>query len=101
MALGTPAVVSASSAAALNAQHGRHLLVASSAQEFAESALRLLHDSQLHAAMSQCGRAYVEQYHDWQVMTDRLVAVYRQASASFASKGSSFSTAQQLAVAFP
>jgi polysaccharide biosynthesis protein PslH len=100
MALGTPTVVSASSAAVLQAQHGRDLFVASTPQEFAESTLHLLHDPELHTAMSQSGRTYVELHHNWQTMTARLVAVYQQAIASYASKAS-FNHVQQLAPFIP
>jgi polysaccharide biosynthesis protein PslH len=100
MALGTPVVASAASIAALNARPGRDLLVASSAEEFAEEALGLMRDSHLHAAMSRYGRAYVEQFHDWHVMTNHLVTAYQRAIATHASKDSS-NTEQQLAVVFP
>jgi len=71
--------VAAQAAAALDALPGRDLLVASSAREFAESALRLMNDAVLRAELSQRGRAYVEQHHDWQAVTNRLVDVYQQA----------------------
>lgn len=79
MALGTPVIVAAQAAAALDALPGRDLLVANSAREFAESALRLMNDAVLRAELSQRGRAYVEQRHDWQDVTNRLVDVYQQA----------------------
>lgn len=79
MALGTPVVVAAQAAAALGTRPGRDLMVASSANEFAELTLRLMNDAELHATLSQCGRAYVEQQHDWRLITDRLVDVYQQA----------------------
>ncbi len=79
MALGTPVVVPVQVAAALGAYPGRDLLVATSAQEFAESALQLMDDSELRASLSRNGRAYVENQHDWRVLTGRLVDVYRRA----------------------
>src|SRR5947209_5409054 len=57
MALGTPVVVAAQAAAALGARPGQDLMVASSANEFAEFTLRLIHETELHTTLSQCGRA--------------------------------------------
>ena len=85
MAMGMPVVVAAQVAAALGAQVGRDLLVANSAQEFAMAALSILDNAELHATLSQFGRKYVEQYHDWRVVTERLLSVYERAIAAHAS----------------
>ncbi|HEU0000618.1 MAG TPA: glycosyltransferase, partial [Ktedonobacteraceae bacterium] len=77
--LGTPVVVAAQAAEALSARPGRNLLTAETAQEFAQATLQLLDDTELRATLSAGGRAYVEQYHDWGKVTDRLVDVYEQA----------------------
>ena len=82
MAMGTPVVVAAQAAAALAAHPGRDLLLAQSAQEFAEATLSLLDNAELHSTLSQCGRNYVEQHHDWHTVTNRLVGVYQQAIAA-------------------
>lgn len=79
MALGTPVVVAAQAAAALGTQAGRDLLVATSAQEFADATLRLMDDAGLRMSLSQHGRVYVEQQHDWHAVTSHLVDVYQQA----------------------
>jgi glycosyltransferase involved in cell wall biosynthesis len=95
MAVGTPVVVTAQAAAALSAEPGRDLLVADSAQEFADVALRLMDDAQLHATVCQAGRKYVEQQHDWRVVTQRLADVYERAIASHTAgliKGKTYST---------
>jgi len=84
MALGTPVVVAAQVAAALHARPDQDLLVAESAQEFANAALRLIDDAKLHATLSQRGRNYVERQHDWGVVTDRLVDIYQLAIATYA-----------------
>lgn len=83
MALGTPVVVCAQAAAALDARPGRDLLVAGSTQEFAEATLRLMDDAAMRISMGQFGREYVEQYHDWRVLTAKLVDIYRQAIAHY------------------
>jgi len=79
MALGTPVVIAKQAADALSAQHGRDLFVAETPREFANFALRLMHDEQLYASMSRSGRAYVEQQHDWRMLTDSLSRLYEQA----------------------
>ncbi len=84
MAMGTPVIVAAQAAAALGAQPGRDLLLAQSAQEFADATLSLLDNAELHSTLSQCGRNYVEQHHDWHTVTNRLVNVYQQAIARHA-----------------
>lgn len=81
MALGTPAVISAQSAQALKACAGQDMLVATSAQEFAAMALRLMGDAALRENISQHGRRYVEQQHRWSAVTQRLLASYHNAIA--------------------
>ncbi|GAC1568574.1 MAG: hypothetical protein NVS3B14_18270 [Ktedonobacteraceae bacterium] len=83
MAIGTPVVVAAQAAASLGALPGRDLLTANSAQEFADATLNLLDDAQLRAEFSESGRKYVEQQHDWSVVTERLIHVYQQAIADY------------------
>lgn len=84
MAMGTPVVVAAQAAATLGTRPGRDLLTASSAQEFATATLNLLDNAALRATLSEFGRQYVEQQHDWRVVTGRLVDVYQQAIADHA-----------------
>lgn len=85
MALGTPVVVTAQAAEALDAIPDRDLLIAESAQEFASAALRLLDNADFRAALSHNGRAYVEQKHNWQDVCERLIAIYQRAiSMSYA-----------------
>src|SRR5207302_9614574 len=64
MALGTPVVAAAQAAAALGTQTGRDLLVATSAQDFADATLRLMDNADLRLSLSQHGRSYVEEQHD-------------------------------------
>ncbi|HEY6286907.1 MAG TPA: glycosyltransferase, partial [Ktedonobacteraceae bacterium] len=80
MALATPTVVAAQAAEALEARPGQDLLVAETAPEFAEQTLRLMHDAELHATLSRCGRRYVEEQHNWRVVTDRLIDLYQRAA---------------------
>ena len=86
MALGTPVVAAAQAAAALGTQTGRDLLVATSAQDFADATLRLMDDAELRVSLSQYGRTYVEEQHDWRTVTSRLVEVYQQAITAHAKR---------------
>lgn len=95
MALGIPTVVTAQSALALQALQGRDLLVATSPEDFADCTLRLLQDADLHSMLSQYGRHYVEQYHNWRSITDCLVNVYQHVIAEFACKNAMLQPFQQ------
>ncbi len=81
MAMGTPVIASTPVAAALHARPERDLLVANSPQEFANAALFLLDNSDARTVLSRNGRDYVEQYHDWSMMAQKLISVYEQAIA--------------------
>ena len=83
MALGTPVIVAAKAAVALNALPGQDLLVAETAQGFAESALHLMNDAGLRTSLSQHGRNYVERHYNWKVLTDQLVDVYKGVSSAY------------------
>jgi glycosyltransferase involved in cell wall biosynthesis len=75
--------VAAQAAVALNALPGQDLLVAETAQGFAESALHLMNDAELRTSLSQHGRNYVERHHNWKVLTDQLVDVYKGVSSAY------------------
>jgi sugar transferase (PEP-CTERM/EpsH1 system associated) len=79
MALGTPVVVASAAAAALAMRPEHALLEAESPADFADAALQVMEDDELRSELSQKGREYVEQQHNWRVITDRLVSIYRQA----------------------
>jgi glycosyltransferase involved in cell wall biosynthesis len=83
MALGTPLIATKQVVAALSVQPGRDLLVAETATEFADAALRVMEDAELWTILCQNGRKYVEQHHDWQEVTDRLITIYQQAIADY------------------
>ena len=80
MALGTPVVVASGATAALTLRPGHALLVAGSPGDFAEAALRIMEDAELRTELSQKGREYVEQQHNWRMITNRLVSIYWQAA---------------------
>ena len=89
MALGTPVVVASQPAEALNARAGRDMLVAQTAQEFADAALRLFNDAALRATLSECGQNYIKQHHNWWSIAGQFVEVYEQAIAAHRQRTSS------------
>jgi len=84
MALGTPSVISFQSSRAMSAEPDYDMLVAKSADEFAQKALYLMDDTALRTAISRQGRLYVEKHHNWQMITERLVAMYQHSEQKYA-----------------
>lgn len=80
MAMGTPVVTDDAATAGLAAIPGRDLLVAGTADRFAQQTLRLLEDDNLWYALSLQGRAYVERRHALPVVREQLEELYREAS---------------------
>ena len=65
MAMGAPTIVSATSAAALNAVPGRDFCTADDAPSFARAVVELLGDPARRTALSLAGRAAVLEHYDW------------------------------------
>ena len=78
MALGTPSVISLQSSKALGARENHDMLVAKSSEEFACNALDLMSNNHLRKAISSQGRIYIKKQHDWQKITEKLIAMYRR-----------------------
>jgi glycosyltransferase involved in cell wall biosynthesis len=80
MAMGTPVVTDDAAMGGLSAIPGRDVLVAGTADRFAQQALRLLEDDALWYALSLQGRAYVERRHALPVVREQLEELYREVS---------------------
>jgi polysaccharide biosynthesis protein PslH len=65
LAMSKAVVASPPALAALHVQPGVHLLSASSAAEWAEAVLHLLHEEPLRRQLGLAGRRYVEEHHHW------------------------------------
>lgn len=65
LAMGVPVVSTSIGAEGLSLADGRHLLLADSPAEFADSCLKLVQDDELHALLSRDGRELVEREHGW------------------------------------
>jgi glycosyltransferase involved in cell wall biosynthesis len=87
MAMATPVVSTPQATTALQTQAGQDLLVADTAQDIAESILALLADGELRRRIGQAGRRYVETYHNWITIVEKLEGIYRQAMAETRQSG--------------
>ena len=76
MACGTPVVCTSKAVSALSAVAGRDYLQGDEASELAAQILKLLKDEQLRQVTGENGRKYVQQHHDWNRITQRLVEIY-------------------------
>lgn len=65
MALGVPVVTTPKGADGLDVENGRHLLIASDSDKFAESVIRLLRDEALCSYLASNSRRLVELNYDW------------------------------------
>lgn len=81
-ARGLPAVASSVAAAGLDVAHGRELLIADTAADFAAALLRLAAEPQLAASLIQAGRAYLRRHHDPELCTLALLSEYEFALAA-------------------
>ena len=62
----------------LSVVSGRELLVAGTAQEFAENLVRVLEDNELAGRLGEAGRAYVVDHHQWSLTASAYTQVYGQ-----------------------
>ena len=78
MAAGVPVVSTALGVAGIEAEHGRHLLVADTAAGLAEQAVRVIRDDDLARSLSTEARRLVEERYDWAVVAAPLVALHAE-----------------------
>lgn len=81
MAMATPVVSTSQATTALQAQPGQDLLIADIPQAIAEAVVALLTNEALRRRIGQAGRRYVETYHDWNAVAEKLEGVYRDVMA--------------------
>jgi polysaccharide biosynthesis protein PslH len=78
MALGRPVVSTRLGCDGLEAEDGRHLLVADRAGDFARQIAALLEDAQLRERLCREGRRLVERRYSWQRSADKLLTIYER-----------------------
>ncbi|MBI2571333.1 MAG: glycosyltransferase [Candidatus Schekmanbacteria bacterium] len=76
MAAGTPIVATSVASSGVAAEHGRHLLVADSAEDFAEQVSRLLLDPSAAERMALAARLLVEERYSWERSVAELERLY-------------------------
>jgi glycosyltransferase involved in cell wall biosynthesis len=84
MASGTPLVASTASAAALDAQSGRHLLVADDAATMADAVVDTLVDSLAARQRAEAAHALVLERYTWAQAADRLESLWQRALSAAA-----------------
>jgi glycosyltransferase involved in cell wall biosynthesis len=77
MACGTPVIASSQAISGLNTAASQAVFVSDGIQEQAKGILQVLNDEVLQRKLAEAGRAFVETWHDWQKVTEKLVAVYQ------------------------
>jgi glycosyltransferase involved in cell wall biosynthesis len=82
MAMARPVVSTSLGAEGIEAEPGRHLLVADDAAAFAAAVGRLLDDAELGARLGCEGRALVEQRYSWDAAAHRLDVFFRELLAA-------------------
>jgi glycosyltransferase involved in cell wall biosynthesis len=81
LACGTPMVVTPYALGGIEVVHDEHLLVASSATDFAQQVIRLLHDTILAQKLAKNGRELVEAKYTWSQCITQLEQVYALAQS--------------------
>jgi polysaccharide biosynthesis protein PslH len=76
LAFGVPLVTTTVGLEGIDAQHGKQVLVADTAEEFAENVIVLLKDGDLQARLSRNGRHLVEDHYDWKVALKSMNKIY-------------------------
>jgi glycosyltransferase involved in cell wall biosynthesis len=82
MAMGRPVVSTSLGAEGIDAEPGRHLLLADDATSFAAAVSRVLGDAELASRLGREGRALVEARYSWGSAAQALEGLYRQVLAA-------------------
>ena len=78
MALGRPVVSTSLGCEGLDVIDGEHLLIADTAEEFAEKVALLLNDEPLRHRIVSSARQFVVSRYDWDVLAAKLIQIYSE-----------------------
>jgi glycosyltransferase involved in cell wall biosynthesis len=81
MATGTPVITNCKALASLSVTHGKELLIADTADEFAACALKLIENRVLQGVIGEAGLRYVERHHSWREDAQQLTDVYSRSGS--------------------
>jgi glycosyltransferase involved in cell wall biosynthesis len=87
LAQGLPIVSTTIGCEGIAVEHGKHLLIADTPEEFAEAVLRLIKDKPLAEALRRNGRALVESTYDYRAACRPIERVYQENSSSLSVNG--------------
>jgi polysaccharide biosynthesis protein PslH len=76
MACGTPVISTSQAVSALAVVPGSDVLVEDHPEAFANAIVQLLDDVRQQDSLSSAGRRFVEQHHDWNVISSQLEVIY-------------------------
>ena len=76
MALGRPVVSTTLGAEGLDAEPGKHLLIADDVEGFANQIIGLIQTHDRRRKMAAEAREFVEQHHDWESIAARQLEIY-------------------------
>jgi len=80
MALGTPVVATSKGAEGLEAENGVHLLIADTAEAFADATLRVMHEPALRKRLVDNGLALVRSKYSWEHVMPRFLELVEWAA---------------------
>jgi sugar transferase (PEP-CTERM/EpsH1 system associated) len=80
MALGRPVISTSIGCEGLELKKGQHLLLAETAEQFAEKTIQLLTDVSLQQRLIQNGRELVVKRYDWDVIAEKMLEIYAVAA---------------------
>ena len=78
MAVGLPVVTTSKVLPSLGVTPGNEVLIGDTPSQFAAELLKLLKSEELREKMSEAGRAYVRENHNWNKISEQLAAIYGQ-----------------------
>lgn len=77
-AAGIPVVATTLAAEGIAAEHGRHLLIADTAVDFARAVARVLKDDRLASSLAGAAAGLVRGAYDWRGVADTMLRAYRR-----------------------
>lgn len=78
MALGKTVVTTILGKEGIDAEHGKHLLMADTADDFVESIIQAIDNAELRSNIEASSISFVKQYYDHENIASKLIAKYRQ-----------------------
>jgi glycosyltransferase involved in cell wall biosynthesis len=78
MATETPVVGTSIALEGINAEEGKHCLIADEEQEMARQAIRVLQSAELQQRLGKAGKTFVEKHFSWERISQDLLDIYEK-----------------------